>query len=69
MVAQSVLNSKDIVRRTIEEKDKLLISFCSHDGYFYVNDRELRKRIVQAELDGREISFTFNPSLKILSID
>jgi hypothetical protein len=68
-VVKSILKSKDIVRGTIEDGNKLLVSFRTHDGYFYAQDRELREQIHQAEREGREISFTFDPTLKILSIE
>ena len=64
-----MLKSKGTIRKTIEEGDKLLVSFPTHDGYFYVQDQDLRQQIRKAGRGGREISFTFDPSLKILSID
>jgi archaeosine-15-forming tRNA-guanine transglycosylase len=63
-----MLKSKGIVRRIIEDQDKFLVSFRTHDGYFHVEDRTLRDQIRKAHREGREVSFTFDPTLKILSL-
>ena len=64
------MESKDVVRRTIEEDGKLLVSFHRHDGYFRVphSAKELKQRILQAERDREEISFSFDRDLNILKI-
>ena len=66
------LESKGVIRRIIEEDGTLLISFPNHDGYFLVSDSarmpELKERILKAQLDNEEISFTFDKDLKILKI-
>jgi hypothetical protein len=63
-----MLESKGIVRRIIEDQNKFLVSFPTHDGYFYVDDQALRVQIRKAYTEGREIAFTFDPTLKILSL-
>jgi hypothetical protein len=63
-----MLKSKGIVRGIIEEQNKFLVSFRTHAGYFHVEDRTLRDQIRNAYREGREISFTFDPTLKILSL-
>jgi hypothetical protein len=64
------MESKDVVRRTIEEDGKLLVSFRTHDGYFRVPNsaKQLKQRILRAERDQEEISFTFDRDLNILKI-
>jgi len=64
-----VLKSKGVVRGFIMEEGKFLVTFLPHDGYFHTNDRALQKIIRQAHQDGRELSFTFDQDLKILSIE
>ena len=64
----SMLKSKGIVRGIIKDKNKFLVCFPTHDGYFHVEDKSLRDQIRQAHCEGREISFTFDPTLKILSL-
>lgn len=63
-----MLKSKGIVRGIIEEQNKFLVSFTTHDGYFHVDDQTLRDQICKAYTEGWEISFTFDPTLKILSL-
>jgi hypothetical protein len=66
------LESKGVVRRIIEEKDTLLVSFPNHDGYFRVTDSAsappLKERIFKAQQAKEEISFTFDKKLNILKI-
>jgi hypothetical protein len=63
-----MLKSKGVIRRIIEDQDGFLVSFLTHDGYFHVDDQTLRVQIRKAHTEGREISFTFDPTLKILSL-
>jgi hypothetical protein len=63
-----MLNSKGIVRRIIEDPKEFLVSFRTHDGYFHVEDETLCDQIRKAQHEGREVSFTFDPTLKILSL-
>jgi hypothetical protein len=63
-----MLKSKGIVRRILEDQNEFLVSFPTHDGYFHVEDQTLRDEIRTAHREGREISFTFDPTLKILSL-
>jgi hypothetical protein len=63
------MKSKGPVRGFIIDKGKFLVAFTPHDGYFHTNDRALQKIIREAHQDGREISFTFDRDLKILSIE
>jgi hypothetical protein len=58
--------SKGVVRRIIEEDEEFLVCFANHDGYFHVEEQSLRNTIRKAEGEGREISFTYDPTLKIL---
>ncbi len=51
------------------DEGKFLVTFPLHDGYFHTNDRALQEIIRQAHQDGRELSFTFDRDLEILSID
>jgi len=69
MSRYSMLKSKGVVRRIIEDRDKFLVSFPTHDGCFHVEDEILRDTLRQAHVERREISFTFDPTLKILSLD
>jgi hypothetical protein len=66
------MESKDIVRRTIEEDGEFLVSFRTHDGYFRVPDSanaaDLKRRILKAERDQEEVSFAFDRELNILKI-
>jgi len=64
----TVLKSKGIVRRIIEDQNKFLVSFPTHDGYFHVDDQTLCDQILKAHSEEREVSFTFDPTLKILSL-
>ncbi len=66
------IESKGIVRRTIEEKEGLLVSFINHDGYFLLPPSEeaddLKKKILQSQEDKKEISFVFDKKLTILKV-
>ena len=64
------MESRDIVRRTIQEDGELLVSFHTHDGYFRVpaSAKELKQRILRAERDKEKISFSFDRDLNILKI-
>jgi hypothetical protein len=64
-----MLRSKGVVLEFIEHKGKTLIAFPTHDGLFKVDDPELLEVLRKAHAEGREVSFTFDPTLKILSID
>ena len=64
-----MLHSKGAVHEILNDKGKFLIAFLPHDGIFHTDDQALQKIIRQAHHDGREISFTFDRDLKILSID
>ena len=63
-----MLKSKDVIRGIIEDEHKFLVSFRGHDGYFHADDEALRDQLRKAHRDGREISFTFDPTLKIESL-
>jgi hypothetical protein len=63
-----MLKSKDVVRRIIEDQNKFLVSFPTHDGYFHVDDQTLHDQIRKAHPEWREIAFTFDPTLRILSL-
>jgi hypothetical protein len=63
-----MLQSKGLVRRIVKDHDRFLVSFPAHDGYFHVDDEILRKKIRNAYGEGREVSCTFDPTLKILSL-
>jgi hypothetical protein len=66
------LESKGVVRRIIEKDGTLLVSFPKHAGYFRVPDfagtPEMKERILKAQRDREEISFTFDRNLNILQI-
>jgi hypothetical protein len=63
------MKSKGAVHEIFNDKGKFLIAFLPHDGIFHTDDPALQKIIRRAHQDGREISFTFDPTLKIISID
>ncbi len=63
-----MLQSKGVIRRIIEDKDRFLVSFPKHDGYFHADQQDLRDRLCKAQEERREISFTYDPTLKILSL-
>ena len=63
-----MLKSKDVVRGIVEDQNKFLVCFHTHDGYFHVEDETLRDQIRKAQREGREVAFTFDPTLKILSL-
>ncbi len=67
--AMSVLKSEGKIHEILNKKGKFLVAFLTHDGIFHTDDRALQERIRQAHQDGREVSFTFDRDLKILSID
>jgi len=60
--------SNGVVRRIIEDEEEVLVCFANHDGYFHVEEQSLRNTIRKAEEEGREISFIYDPTLKILSV-
>ena len=62
-----MLKSKGVIGRIIEDKDRFLVSFPNHDGYLHVDEQDLRDRLRKAQEEGREISFTYDATLKILS--
>ena len=64
-----MLQSKGAVREIFPYKGKILIAFPKHDGLFHVDGQHLLDVMRQAHAEGREVSFTFDASLKILSID
>ena len=67
------MESKDVVRRIIEEDGATLVSFQGHDGYFRVPNSagaaDLKERLLQAQREKKEISFTFDRDLNILKIN
>jgi hypothetical protein len=63
-----MLQSKGIIRRIIEDKEKFLVSFPRHDGYFHADDQDLRDRLRKAQKEQVEVSFTYDPTLKILGL-
>jgi len=63
-----MLQSKGVVRRIVKDHDRFLVSFPKHDGYFHVDDEILREKIRKAHSESREVFFTFDPTLKILSL-
>jgi len=69
MSQYTIFKSKGVIRRIVEEKSKFLVSFPTHDGYFHVEDQTLRDTIRKAHAERREISFSFDPTLRILSVD
>jgi hypothetical protein len=64
--------SKGIVRRTIEEKGGFSVSFANHACYFLVPPSEhmddLKKKILEAQQNKKEIAFVFDKKLNILKI-
>jgi hypothetical protein len=64
------VESKGTIRRIIEEGGTLLVSFPNHDGYFRVTDQApgLKERILKAQQNREEISFTFDNKLNILKV-
>ena len=64
------VESKGTIRRIIEEGGTLLVSFPNHDGYFWVTDQApgLKERILKAQQNREEISFTFDNKLNILKV-
>ena len=64
-----MLKSRGVVLEIIQHRGKTLIAFPNHDGLFRVEDRGLLEILRQAQAEKREISFTFDAELKILSID
>jgi hypothetical protein len=65
----AIMRSKSVIRRIVEDENRFLVSFPKFAGYFLVEDRSLRDKIIKAHADGRVISFTFDRCLKILSLD
>ena len=63
-----MLQSTGIVRRIIEDGDKFLVSFPNHAGYFHADKQNLRDRLRQAQKENLVISFIYDPTLKILSL-
>lgn len=65
----SMLKSKGIVRRIIEDEGQTFVSFPNHSGYFQMpDDASLRAKIVESSEKKKEISFTYDKDLKILSV-
>lgn len=64
------MESKGVVRKFFEEKGQLLVSFPNHDGYFHApaDDAGMRAKITESRDSKKELSFTFDKDLKILSI-
>ena len=64
------MHSKGAVRRIIEEEGELLVSFPNHDGYFTLppGDDALKAKAVESQEKGKEVVFTFDRDLRILSI-
>jgi hypothetical protein len=63
------MKSHSPIHGIIEEKGKFLVAFSKHDGYFHADDERVRKALLDAHRENREVSFTFDPTLKILSIE
>ena len=64
------MESKDTVWKSTVENGYLFIWFRSHAGIFRVraSHTELRKAIAESLDQAKEISFTFDRNLEILSI-
>ena len=63
------MQSKDVIRGIVEDQNKLLVCFENHDGYFHVDDPPLRDLIHKVQHERREVSFIFDGTLNILSLD
>jgi hypothetical protein len=64
------MESKGVIRKIFEEEGSLLVSFPTHDGYFQVPlaEKDLCAKIKEARDAKKEISFTFDRELRILSV-
>lgn len=72
VLEEEPVESKDVVRGIIEEDGTFLVSFSGHDGYFRIPDSarmtKLKERILKAQRDHDEITFSFDRDLNILQI-
>jgi len=64
------METRDTIRRLLEEDGKLLVSFRAHAGYYRVplKDAALCAKIREAASNGKEISFTHDRDLTISRI-
>jgi len=67
------LESKDIVRRIVEEdEENIMVSFLGHDGYFHVPNNDSRDavktKLLESNRQKKEISFVYDKNLNILKI-
>lgn len=64
------MESKGVIRKIFEEEGALMVSFPTHDGYFQVplSEKDLCAKLKEARAAQKEISFTFDRDLKIISI-
>jgi hypothetical protein len=63
-----MLKSKGVVRRIIDRDSQFLVSFPVHACYFQVEDKSLREKLRAAHRVRREVSFTYDANVRILSV-
>lgn len=62
-------SSKGLIRKIDERKGEFWVSFTTHDGYFTTATAGLREKLRAAQAAGREVAFTYDRELNILSIE
>ena len=65
---RSVLKSKGVVDHIMTYNGKFLVAFPKYAGYFKLDDPAMQEKVRQAQLEGREVSFTFDRNFKIISM-
>ncbi len=64
--------STSAVQRIRQEDNKFLVSFSMHSGYFKVPESplmpEMKERLLKAQKNNEEITFTFDKDLNILKV-
>jgi len=66
------LQSRSVVRRIVEQGGEFMVSFHTHNGYFFVapspDAPALKERLWKSQREQEEITFTFDRNLRILEI-
>jgi hypothetical protein len=66
---QSMWKSKGVVLKITIYKGKFLVTFPKYAAYFQTDDPILQEKIRKVHAEQREVSITFDPKFKILSVD
>ncbi|MDI1226211.1 MAG: hypothetical protein PSY14_00805 [bacterium] len=66
-----MVEAKDIVRKIVERDGRTLVSFRNHAAYYTLPEGKTEMRAIAAasQEEGREVSFSFDGNLVLLTLN